>query len=238
MVDKPLILVVDDEPKILAVVQSYLENAGYNVCTAQSGSQALELFAQRSPHFVVLDLMLPDLSGEQVCMELRKTSRVPILMLTAKAGEEDILNGLDIGADDYLTKPFSPRQLVARVGAILRRAGEPGLLQNILTFDGGLTIDLLARKVLRQGEEATLTPNEFEILALMARHPGQVFTRDQLITGAMGYDYDGYDRVIDTHIKNLRQKLECDPKNPRYIQTVYGVGYRFGATASPRGGAL
>lgn len=237
MVDKPLILVVDDEPKILAVVESYLENAGYNVCTAQSGSEALELFAQRSPHFVVLDLMLPDLSGEQVCAELRKSSRVPILMLTAKAGEDDILNGLDIGADDYLTKPFSPRQLVARVGAILRRAGEPGPLQNILTFDGGLTIDLAARKVLRQGEEATLTPHEFEILALMARHPGQVFSRDRLITGAMGYDYDGYDRVIDTHIKNLRQKLESDPKNPRYIQTVYGVGYRFGA-ASQRGGTL
>ena len=237
MVDKPLILVVDDEPKILAVVESYLENAGYNVCTAQSGKEALELFAQRSPHFVVLDLMLPDLSGEQVCAELRKSSRVPILMLTAKAGEDDILNGLNIGADDYLTKPFSPRQLVARVGAILRRAGEPGPLQNILTFDGGLTIDLAARKVLRQGEEATLTPHEFEILALMARHPGQVFSRDRLITGAMGYDYDGYDRVIDTHIKNLRQKLESDPKNPRYIQTVYGVGYRFGA-ASQRGGTL
>ncbi len=233
MVEKPLVLVVDDEPKIVSVVTSYLENAGYDVCTAGSGREALEQFAQRSPHFVVLDLMLPDLSGEEVCAVLRKGSRVPILMLTAKAGEEDILRGLDMGADDYLTKPFSPRQLVARVGAILRRTREtPEPLHNILRFEGGLTVNLAARKVLSLEQEVTLTPHEFDILALMARHPGQVFSRSQLIVGAMGHDYDGYDRVIDTHIKNLRQKLEADPKSPCYIQTVYGVGYRFGAAAA------
>lgn len=224
------ILVVDDEPKLTEVVRSYLENSGYAVAEANTGTKALELFDQLSPAFVILDLMLPDISGEEVCIRLRKKSRVPILMLTAKADEEHILNGLSIGADDYLTKPFSPRQLVARVGAVLRRAGGESMpLANVFSFNGGeLVIDNLRHEVKKNGQAVPLTPNEYKILMTLIKYPTKAFTREELIVLALGDDYDGFNRVVDTHIKNIRQKLEDDTRNPQYILTVHGIGYKFG----------
>jgi DNA-binding response OmpR family regulator len=224
------ILVVDDEPKILDVVKSYLEKAGYQAFCAMNGREALGLFAQLSPSLVVLDLMLPDISGEDVCREIRKSANTPIIMLTAKIGDADIIGGLGLGADDYLTKPFSPGQLVARVEAVLRRARDadapPG---EALSFsNGALVIDSRRREVLKNGEPVPLTPNEFDILYTMARHPLRAYTREALIEHALGDDFDGYDRVIDTHIKNLRQKLEKQPRSPEYILTVHGIGYKFG----------
>jgi DNA-binding response OmpR family regulator len=224
------ILIVDDEPKILEVVSSYLKNSGYDVYDAGNGRQALELFGSVSPHLVILDLMLPDVSGEEICRLLRKVSRVPIIMLTAKIEEEDILKGLDIGADDYVIKPFSPKQLVARVAALLRRTEEYGALyKDILSFNNSdLIIDVNRHLVSKDGYEVNTTPNEYKLLVTMARHPKKAFTRDELISVVIGDDFDGFDRTIDTHIKNLRQKIEKDPKNPQYILTVHGIGYRFG----------
>lgn len=225
------ILVVDDEAKIVEVVKSYLENSGYSVVEAYTGREALDKFQRVNPSLVVLDLMLPDISGEEICMTLRKKSKVPILMLTAKIEEEDVLRGLDIGADDYVTKPFSPRQLVARVTAILRRLDdEPVPSSGVLSYNmEDLVIDTLKYEVKRKNAVLNLTPNEYKILTTLARYPLKAFTREELVCQAMGLDFDGYDRTIDTHIKNLRQKLEDDPKTPRYILTVHGVGYRFGA---------
>lgn len=224
------ILVVDDEPKIVEVVKSYLENSGYTVLEAYRGGTALELFEQFMPSLVVLDLMLPDISGEEICRTLRKRSRVPIIMLTAKIEEEDILKGLKIGADDYITKPFSPRQLVARVEAVLRRTGEAaGPLTSILSFcNDDLTIDTLKYEVRKKGHTVNLTPSEYRLLITMAKYPDKTFTRDELVFTALGDDFEGYDRTIDTHIKNLRHKIESDPRNPAYILTVYGMGYKFG----------
>lgn len=224
------ILVVDDERKLVEVVRSYLEHEGYEVYAAYDGKQALSLFDKIEPSFVILDLMLPDVSGEEICMSIRKRSRVPIIMLTAKAEEEDILRGLDIGADDYVTKPFSPKQLIARVIAIFRRVSEePIALSNTLSLnDGDLVIDCLKHEVKKRGEIVNLTPNEYRILLTLIKYPQKTFTREELIEIAMGGDFDGFDRTIDTHIKNLRQKIESDPKRPDYIQTVYGIGYRFG----------
>lgn len=224
------ILVVDDEPKITEVVQSYLEKNGYRAVCAADGREALDRFDRCRPALVVLDLMLPVLSGEEVCREIRRKSRVPILMLTAKTGEENMLEGLGIGADDYVTKPFSPRVLIAKIEAILRRvSGEAVPLSDTLTFNGGdLVIDAASHEVCKQGERVALTPNEYSILLTMASYPTRAFTRDELITHALGEAFDGYDRVIDTHIKNIRQKIEDDSKNPRYILTVHGVGYSFG----------
>ncbi len=224
------ILVVDDEPKLVEVVKSYLENDGYTVASAYTGKDALEIFDRVSPILVILDLMLPDLSGEEICISLRKKSRVPILMLTAKADEEHILNGLNLGADDYLTKPFSPRLLVARVKAILRRVGtEPVPLSNLLSFNQGeLVIDSLRHEVKKNGELVFLTPNEYRILMTLVKYPTKAFTREELILSALGDDYDGFNRVIDTHIKNIRQKLENDTRSPHYILTVHGIGYKFG----------
>ncbi len=225
------ILVVDDEAKIVEVVKSYLENSGYSVVEAYSGREALDKFQRVNPSLVVLDLMLPDISGEEICKVLRKKSKVPILMLTAKIEEEDVLKGLDIGADDYVTKPFSPRQLVARVTAILRRLDdEPVPSSGLLSYNkDDLVIDTLKYEVKRKNAVLNLTPNEYKILTTLAKYPSKAFTREELVFLAMGLDFDGYDRTIDTHIKNLRQKLEDDPKTPRYILTVHGVGYRFGA---------
>ena len=224
------IMVVDDEVKIVEVVKSYLENSGYAVCTAYTGREALDKFAAENPALVVLDLMLPDLSGEEVCQALRQRSRVPIIMLTAKVEEEDILRGLQIGADDYVTKPFSPRQLVARIQAVLRRTEDrTALLAGLLSFNGGeLTIDTLNYEVKRDGRPVNLTPNEYKLLVTMAKHPNKTFTREELIASGLGEDFRGYDRTIDSHIKNLRHKIEPDPKHPKYILTVHGVGYRFG----------
>ncbi|TCL70924.1 DNA-binding response OmpR family regulator [Hydrogenispora ethanolica] len=224
------ILVVDDEPKIVEVVKSYLENSGYQVGEAAGGQQALDLFGRFHPSLVILDLMLPDIPGEEVCRRLRRISRVPIIMLTAKVDEADFLNGLQIGADDYVTKPFSPRQLVARVEAVLRRTDPDSLpLANLLSFrDGDLEIDSLTRVVRKNGAAVNLTPNEYKILLTLVKYPRKTFTREELVFMALGEDYDGFDRTIDTHIKNLRQKIESDPKNPGYVITVHGVGYRFG----------
>ncbi len=224
------ILVVDDEAKIVEVVKSYLENRGYTVCVAYSGRDALEKFEKENPALIVLDLMLPDMTGEEICKQLRKKSRVPIIMLTAKVEEEDILQGLNMGADDYVTKPFSPRQLVARVGAVLRRSGDSLVpLSSVLSFNNGeLVIDTLKYEVRKHGEVVSLTPNEYKLLLTMVKYPDKTFTRDELISIGLGEDFSGYDRTIDTHVKNIRQKIEPDPRNPRYILTVHGIGYRFG----------
>jgi len=224
------ILVVDDEERIIEVVKAYLEKEGYEVITAVNGEEAVRLFKENTIHLVVLDLMLPKLSGEQVCTRLREVSHVPIIMLTAKVEEEDKLEGLAIGADDYLTKPFSARELVGRVKALLRRAyREENPLAELLVFnDGDLEIDIRKMKVLKRGTEVILTPYEFKVLIALLTNPGQVFTRDQLVERAFGYDYEGFDRTVDTYIKNIRQRIEDNPKNPEYITTVYGVGYKFG----------
>jgi Response regulators consisting of a CheY-like receiver domain and a winged-helix DNA-binding domain len=224
------ILIVDDEQKINDVVKSYLENSGYKAYQAYTGNQALELYENVGPNLVILDLMLPDKSGEEVCNILRKKSRVPIIMLTAKIEEENILNGLQIGADDYVTKPFSPRQLVARVEALLRRTEDEGMLltDNLSFHNDDLVIDLKNHIVIKHGVKTNLTPNEYKLLASMAKYPKKAFTRDELITIVIGEDFEGFDRTIDTHIKNLRQKIETDSKNPQYIITVHGIGYRFG----------
>ena len=227
---KKKILVVDDEAKIVEVIQSYLENSGFTVCAAFNGKDALTTFDNVDPALVILDLMLPDITGEEICVKLRKRSRVPIIMLTARSDEESILRGLDIGADDYVTKPFSPKQLVARVIALLRRVeDEPMPLSNLISFNNGdLVIDSLRHEVRKNGEILNLTPNEFRILLSMARYPTKVYTREELVTLALGDDYDGYDRTIDTHVKNIRRKIETDPKKPEYLLTVHGIGYRFG----------
>ena len=231
MAAKETILVVEDEEKIADVLKSYLEREGFSVATAKDGEEALRLYATMSPVLVLLDLMLPKRSGEEVCREIRARGNTPVIMLTAKAEENSILGGLAIGADDYVTKPFSPRQVVARVHAVLRRAGTAQA--GTLRFDGGfLIIDTAARTVKRDDTLVTLTPSEYSILVALATNPKRTFTRDELIHLALKDDFEGYDRVIDTHMKNLRQKIEPDAKQPRYLLTVHGVGYRFGGGVS------
>lgn len=224
------ILVVDDELNIIEVIKSYLENSGYEVLVAYNGKKAIEIFEKENPALIILDLMLPDIMGQDVCKTIRKRSNIPILMLTARVEEEDLLKGLDIGADDYMTKPFSPRELVARVGALLRRTGGERLpLSGILHFDDDqIVIDTLKQEVKMNGDVINLTPIEYKILLSLAKYPLKVFTREDLINNIFSHDFNGYDRTIDTHIKNLRQKIEIDSKNPKYIITVHGTGYRFG----------
>lgn len=223
------ILLVDDEKKILEVVQAYLEKEGYLVYTSMSGKQALEVFKKVNPDLLVLDLMLPDLTGQEVCSLIRQESNIPIMMLTAKITEDDKINGFTLGADDYLTKPFSPRELVARVKALLRRSGGGKNSGAVLSFGNeDLVINETSYEVMKKGKLLSLTPNEFKILNILAKHQGKAFSRWELINLALGYDYEGYERTIDTHIKNLRQKIEDDSKNPVYILTVYGIGYKFG----------
>ncbi len=230
MTKEKIILVVDDEVKITEVVKSYLENSGYQVQCAYNGKQAMSLFEKLSPVLVILDLMLPDMTGEDVCRDIRKKSRVPIIMLTAKVEDKEIINGLGLGADDYLTKPFSPKQLVARVEAVMRRVSSEAIpLASEFSFnDGELIIDGMRHEVRKNGEQLAFTPNEFKILMTMAKYPSKAFTREELIEIALGDDFDGFDRVIDTHIKNIRQKLGSDGRTPRYILTVHGTGYKFG----------
>jgi DNA-binding response OmpR family regulator len=221
------ILVVDDEPKIVKTVRAYLEDAGFRVVTAADGQMALTVFRHESPALVVLDLGLPGIDGLDVARTLRRDTNVPIIMLTARVDETDRLIGLELGADDYVTKPFSPREVVARVRAVLRRAGadrEPAPLP-IIASD--VTIDLERRKVSVGGRTVDLSPTEFELLSVLARHPGRVFTRLELLDRVQGYAYEGYERTVDAHVKNLRQKIEPTPKQPRYVLTVYGVGYKF-----------
>ncbi|MBW5466806.1 response regulator [Brevibacillus formosus] len=220
------ILLVDDEPQILEILSSYLQKEGYHVLTAQTGKEAVEMATTISLTCIILDLMLPDLSGEEVCVQIRKESRVPILMLTAKSGEADRIRGLTIGADDYLIKPFSPRELVARVRAVMRRAGDYSTLSDFVEV-GDLTISMNEKRVTKNGVALEVTPNEYRLLTTLVRYPGRTWGREELVREVMGFDFEGYDRTIDTHIKNLRQKIESDPKQPEYIKTVYGLGYRF-----------
>lgn len=224
------ILVVDDEMMIREAVSSYLEKKGFRVYSAEDGRKALSVFEKEDISFVILDLMLPDLSGEEVCMKIRQTSRVPIIMLTAKTMEADQLNGLQIGADDYVTKPFSLKLLHARMETILRRVGdEPQPLAERFSWNHGeLEMHPDKRMVTKNGEMIELTPIEWKVFLALAGHPQKVYTRDELLNIAFGPDFDGYDRVIDTHIKNLRKKIEDDPRNAVYIKTVHGIGYRFG----------
>lgn len=221
------ILVVDDEPKIVKTVRAYLQNAGFRVVTAADGQTALTIFRHEKPVLVILDLGLPGIDGLDVARTLRRESDVPLIMLTARVEETDKLIGLELGADDYVTKPFSPRELVARVRAVLRRTqGEPEQAPPPIV-SGEVTIDPARRRVLVAGHEVTLTATEFDLLAVLARHPGRVFTRMELLDRVQGYAYEGYERTVDAHVKNLRQKIEPDPKEPRYVLTVYGVGYKF-----------
>jgi DNA-binding response OmpR family regulator len=219
------ILVVDDEPQIAEIVRDYLRLAGFDVIVAGDGVRALEAARGRRPDLVVLDLGLPSLDGIEVARVLRKESDVPIIMLTARVEEDDRLRGLEIGADDYVTKPFSPRELVARVRAVLRRSEQRHVDGDLLRVSG-LTIDIARRTVHRGDEPIDLTPTEFHVLATLARHPGRVFTRTQLLDAARGTDTEAYDRAIDSHVKNIRRKLERDPHAPRYLETVYGIGYK------------
>jgi len=220
------ILVVDDEPKIVKLVRVYLEQAGFEVVTAGDGQMALTVFRHEKPDLVVLDLMLPGIDGLDVCRIMRRESAVPIIMLTARAEEADRLIGLELGADDYVVKPFSPREVVARVKAVLRRVeGEVSPPEMIRV--GDLVIDLARHTVEMAGRPVELTPTEFDLLVVLARRPGRVFTRWQLLNQVQGDAYEGYERTVDAHIKNLRAKIEPDPKKPRYIVTVYGRGYRF-----------
>lgn len=211
---------------ILRTVRAYLDREGFKTYTATDGEAALRAFEEKGPDLIVLDLMLPKLNGIEVTKRIRAKSSVPIIMLTAKAAEADRIVGLELGADDYVVKPFSPRELVARVRAVLRRIeGEASATERIAV--GELEIDLKTREVKVNGREVELTPTEFDLLAFLARHPGHVFTRLQLLREVQGYTYDVFARTIDTHVKNLRRKIEEDPKEPRYILTVHGVGYRF-----------
>ena len=220
------ILVVDDEPKIVRLARDYLEHSGYRVVTAGDGKAALDTLRQIRPDLVVLDLNLPGIDGLEVCRRIRSDSDVPIIMLTARVEETDRLIGLEIGADDYITKPFSPRELVARTRAVLRRTGGERRQRDIIRVDE-LEIDLAGHRVSRAGEPVHLTPIEFNILTTLAQQPGQTFSRGQLLDRLHGVTYDSYDRSVDSHVKNLRRKLESDPSEPVYILTVYGVGYRF-----------
>ena len=221
------ILLVEDEKNIRDAVAAYLERAGYWVTPAADGQEAVDAFSLHQFDLVILDLMLPRLPGEKVCRIIRDTSDVPIIMLTAKGEVEDRIVGLELGADDYLIKPFSPRELVARVRALLRRAhidSEPQ--REVLDF-GGLTIDLNGHKVLVNDEEVDLTASEFKLLTTLSRYPGRVYSRMELVEKVLGYDFEGYESTIDSHVKNLRAKIGDDPRNPRWIYTVHGVGYRF-----------
>jgi DNA-binding response OmpR family regulator len=223
------ILVVDDEPHIAEVVRDYLKQAGYRVLTASDGQTALVLARHERPDLVVLDLMLPwGADGLDVCRSVRRDpalADVPIIMLTARTEEADRVIGLELGADDYVTKPFSPREVVARVRAVLRRVQRDGPPSGVVRI-GELAVDLLNRTVMVDGESVSLTPTEFDLLAVLAQHAGRPFTRAQLLDLVYDVAYDGYDRAVDSHIKNLRRKIEPDPREPRYVLTVYGVGYR------------
>lgn len=222
------ILVVDDDAKTVELVKLYLNRDGYKVLTSHDGIEALRLARESRPDLIVLDLMLPGLDGLQVCRSLRAESDVPIIMLTAKTTEQDRLTGLDLGADDYVTKPFSPRELAARVRAVLRRLPEEALNRGSTEITRGeLRVDLLKQEASLAGKPLNLTPIEFRLLGVLAREPERVFSRAQLIDKVFGYDFEGFDRTVDVHILNLRRKLEPDPDHPRYIKTVYGAGYRF-----------
>ncbi|ANX11008.1 DNA-binding response regulator [Fictibacillus arsenicus] len=222
------ILIVDDEPKLREVVSSYLKKDGFRTLEASNGKDALHNISAENVDLVVLDLMLPDMSGEEICQEIRRRFSVPILMLTAKINEEDRIKGLSIGADDYMIKPFSSRELVLRVKTILRRSGDGELLAEQITYnDGELKIAADKQEVHVKGRLINLTPNEYKLLITFARHPNRIFSRDELIEKILGFDYEGGTRTIDQHVKNLRHKIESNPKAPQYIVTVFAMGYKF-----------
>jgi DNA-binding response OmpR family regulator len=221
------ILIVDDEPKIVKTVRAYLESAGFRAVSAGDGQVALTVFRHEKPALVILDLGLPGLDGLDVARSLRKESNVPLIMLTARVDETDRLIGLELGADDYVTKPFSPRELVARVRAVLRRAGGEREAAAPPIVAGDVVIDPERRQVTVAGRPVELTPTEFDLLVALARYPGRVFTRLELLDRVQGYAFEGYERTVDAHVKNLRHKIEPDPRQPRYLLTVFGVGYRF-----------
>lgn len=220
------ILVVEDERKIAQIVRDYLERAGYRVTVASSGPEALAAARARLPDLIVLDLGLPEMDGLDVTRTLRKQSSVPIIMLTARVDESDKLIGLELGADDYVTKPFSPKELVARVRTVLRRTEAPPDPNTVIRA-GEIILDRLRMRATVQERPLDLTPTEFELLATLARQPGRVFTRSQLLDSIRGVPVESFDRAIDAHIKNLRRKLEPDPRDPRFILTVHGIGYKF-----------
>jgi DNA-binding response OmpR family regulator len=218
------VLVVDDDVKTVELVKLYLNRDGYKVLTAYDGVEALHLARESHPDLIVLDLMLPGMDGLEVCRTIREESDVPIIMLTARTTDQDKLTGLSLGADDYVTKPFSPRELAARVRAVLRRI--PGERGPDKVKHGELTVDFVRHEAYLAAKPLNLTTVEFKLLGVLARESGRVFSRAQLIEKALGYGFDGFDRTIDVHILNLRRKLEPDPKHPRYIKTVYGAGYK------------
>jgi two-component system OmpR family response regulator len=223
------IFVAEDDRKIANVVKVYLEEAGFGVRLFAEGLPLLAAARQERPQAVILDLMLPDTSGEELCQEIKELGDIPVIMVTAKASEEERVAGFALGADDYVVKPFSPRELVWRVRAVLKRASRPAAGQGLLTsFNGGLlTLDGQTFRGSLGGADLSLTPTEFRLLQVLAATPQKVFSREELVDKALGYQFEGYERSVDAHVKNLRQKLKDDPRTPRFIQTVYGVGYRF-----------
>jgi DNA-binding response OmpR family regulator len=222
------VMLVEDERKLRDLVRSYLERAGFTVLSTGSGAEAIMLASSASPDLIVLDLGLPDVPGETVAREVRAIAPTPIVILTAKSAEDDRIRGLELGADDYVTKPFSPRELVLRVQAILRRGGMAAE-QGVTSYGGGaLVIDQPRRQVMVDGAEVSLTPTEWGILVALATVPGRVYSRFELINRVRGYEFEGYERTVDSHVKNLRRKIEDDPSNPRIVQTVLGGGYRLG----------
>ena len=229
MAAKATILVVDDESKLRTLVRSYLERDSYRVVEAGSGGEAMAMVAQANPDLIVLDLGLPDLPGEEVIRSVRLSSDIPVVMLTARASEGDRVAGLRLGADDYVTKPFSPRELVARVDAVLRRYG--GARVGRTTYAQRLAIDLERREVLLDGVPVDLTRTEFDLLAALASRPGRAWSRFELVNRVQGYDYDGFERTVDAHVKNLRRKLGEDPRQAVFVRTVPGIGYKFGPAA-------
>lgn len=224
------VLIVDDEIKIVEVLSALFESKGFRVYTAENGQTALEIFDKQNINLVILDLMMPDITGEEVCRVIRKKSRVPVIMLTAKVEENDVVEGLGLGADDYVTKPFGLKELYARAEAVLRRTSGDLLPLTVRNswHDGDLVIDFEKNTLLKKGNNLVMTPSELKILSALIKYPGKVFTREELIKIALGSDFEGYDRAIDSHIKNIRQKIEDDPKNPRYVITMHGLGYKFG----------
>ena len=225
------ILVVEDDRNISDLIRMYMEKEGFEVRSAYDGGKAIEEFQKQVPDLILLDVMLPKIDGITVCQRIREHSNVPIIMLTAKGEVEDRIIGLELGADDYLVKPFSPRELVARVRALLRRVHADSEPQREVLEFGELTIDVSGHKVLVKGKEVDLTASEFKLLTTLSRYPGRVYSRMELVEKVLGYDFEGYERTIDSHVKNLRAKLGDDPKKPKWLYTVHGVGYRFEAPA-------